>query len=548
MKTIYKIIPIFILALLLFVSCDNEDVEALSDLSDATWTISEGRSNATVDSDIDYSKNVYEHISFIDLSQNALSHKWHINKENKYLKREFTSKDSLPLFIDNTLDSISTKKAAHVMFLKPGINEVTIVNTFKDSVNFRGSNVISSIKKGDVYEITRTWKVDVYDVIKPAVIISDKNGTVIFNSTTDDIPEKEEDWVSVDVEAGDFLKFEDITIIGRPNGNNWRIGASSEKTAKGLRVKDFTFFKLGQGYSAGTLTTSREGDDVPNASTSFTIPVKVNVIQSSQPFVLANSGIKRISDNVIEVAVTGEVKTLDGQESDFTVHVTNGSFDQDITVLKAEVSNLDKTKIHLTLESRLYNTDIATIDYKGNTIFSLDERELEPFTTEPIKIVGDNILSEDHFGFESAGKEWFIQHKDQWSYSSSIANSGSNSLKFETITANMGGNAKVQGTAATKLNIPAATYTYSLKIYIDPNTDISKFRTNFSGPWKPHVWALDGVTKGEWVTLSAEIDLKEYDPSAKGKLIFQVNKSEVSSDEAKFFIDDISLIQKEIRP
>ncbi|NIJ45342.1 hypothetical protein FHR24_001810 [Wenyingzhuangia heitensis] len=547
MKKINKIIPI-IITVLLFVGCNNEEVEALSDLSDATWTISEGRSNATEDSDIDYSKNVYEFISFIDLSQNALSHEWHIAEENKYLKTGFKSKDSLPLFVDNSLGTVSKNKAAHVMFLKSGINDVTIINTFKDSVNFRGSNVISSVRKGDVYEITRTWKVDVYDIIKPEVKISDKNGTVIFNSTVDNVPVKKEDWVTVNVEAGDFLTYEDLSTVGRPNANGWKVSASSEKTAKGKLTNNFTFFKLGEGYDAGVLTAAREGDDIPNAKTDYTIPVKINVVQSSQPFVLADSGIKRISNNVIELGVTGEVKALKEQEGDFTVHVTNGGFDQDINVVKAEVSSLDKTKIHLTLESRLYNTDIATVSYVGKTISSLDERELVEITTEPVKFVGGNILGEDHFGFETGGKEWFIQHPDQWSYSTSFANSGTNSLKFETVTSLMGGNAKVQGTGATNLNIPAATYTYSLKIYIDPNTDLSKLITNFSGPWKPHTWDLSAVAKGEWATLSAEIELGDYDPAAKGKLIFQVNKADISSDNAKFFVDDLSLVEIESRP
>ncbi|ANW96244.1 hypothetical protein AXE80_08110 [Wenyingzhuangia fucanilytica] len=543
MKTYIKIIQVF-LFLSVLVSCSDDELTALSDLTDATWTVSEGNNQTTNTGGIDYIKAVGEYISFIDLSQNALTHQWEIDEENKYLKTGFNAKDSLPLFINSSLGTITKDKAAHVLFLKSGINEVTITNTFKDSVNFFGKDIIPSVKKGDVYEITRTWKVDVYANLEPEFKISNQAGTELYNSISGLMPT---DGI-IEIEAGEYLTYQDISTVGRANENLWRVTASNEKTAQSKETVNFTFFKIGE-FSAGSLNLKRTGD-LPAGSETREIPITVKVIQSSQPFTIASTGVTRAASNKLSFNVSGELKNFTGEEANFNVSVVNpNGFNGNIAVTNAAISSTNTTTIELTLAGDIYNTDEVKVSYTPGNIQSVDNRTLESFTDEVVEFTGGNILNYDHFSFESMGNEWFLQNAAQWSFSSSFANSGSSSLSFSVANkASMGANAKVQSTGNTDFKVAAGDYTYSLYIYIDASSDLSKLVTNFSGPWNPQSWDLTGVEKGKWVKLSKVITLADYDNTSAGKLIFQVNKSDIVTEGATIYVDDISLVPVEVRP
>lgn len=551
MKKIKIIIQV--LSILTFlVGCDNDEVNSLENYNDATWTTSEF-SNASGVDDIDFGVNTGDYISFVDLSQNALTHEWRIDEDNKFLNSGFTIGENLIPFINNDLGTVSTSKPAHVIFFKQGVSEVTLVNTFDKPVTYNGKTNIESVKKGDTYEITRTWKVDVYQEPVPAVSISkeDESGVVteLYNSINELVPT---DGV-INIEAGESLIYEDITAVGRPNANSWKVSGSNEKSATNQEQMTFNFLKLGES-EAGTLSVSRKGDEknIPDAeSVLFTIPLKIIISKSSKPFNIVENSVVRTGANKIAFDVNGELKAFTGQEATFKVHVTNtaAGFDSDISVIKAQVSAASKTTIELTLASDIYNTDDIKVSYTvgATTIVSTDERDLNAFTNKSVRFT-DELFKSDYYGFELGGAEWFIQHKNQWSYSSSLANTGTNSLKFSADFSSMGDNAKVQGTGATELKIDAGTYTYSIFIYIEPSTNLSKLITNFSGPWNPLTWDLTGVEKGTWVKLSREITLGDYDNTGGGKLIIQINKEDVTGESATMYIDDLSLVPVETRP
>ncbi|MDO6738777.1 hypothetical protein [Wenyingzhuangia sp. 2_MG-2023] len=553
MKKIKIIIQV--LSILTFlVGCDNDEVNSLENYNDATWTTSEF-SNASGVDDIDFGVNTGDYISFVDLSQNALTHEWRIDEDNKFLNSGFTIGENLIPFINNDLGTVSTSKPAHVIFFKQGVSEVTLVNTFDKPVTYNGKTNIESVKKGDTYEITRTWKVDVYQEPVPAVSISkeDESGVVteLYNSINELVPA---DGV-INIEAGESLIYEDITAVGRPNANSWKVSGSNEKSATNQKQMTFNFLKLGES-EAGTLSVSRKGDEknIPDAeSVLFTIPLKIIISKSSKPFNIVENSVVRTGANKIAFDVNGELKAFTGQEANFKVHVTNttSGFDSDLLVTKAEILAGGKTSIELTLDGDIYNTDEVKVTYTvgAETITSSDERDLTAFTDALVSFVDGDVFSSDYFGFELGGKEWFLQHPDQWSYNTSFSKSGNNSLMFsEPDVDSMPSNAKVQGTAATELKIDAGTYMYSIFIYIEPSTNLSKLITNFSGPWNPLTWDLTGVEKGTWVKLSTEITLGDYDNTGGGKLIFQINKADVSSDEATIYIDDLSLVPVETRP
>ncbi|NJB81649.1 hypothetical protein [Wenyingzhuangia aestuarii] len=553
MKNIKKIIQIISIVAFL-VGCNNDEVNSLAKFNDATWSTSE-YNYANTTSDINFGINKGDYISFIDLSQNAISHEWIIEKEDKFLNPNFkTSDKNLIPFINNDLGTVSTSKPAHILFLKPGINEVKMVNTFDSPVTFNGKVKIESVKKGDVYELKNIWKVDVYDSLKPAVKISKEDDlgvkTELYNSAKELIPA---DGV-INIEAGESLIYEDITTIGRPNANSWKSPGSNQKTASGTKNVVFDYLKLGE-FEAGSLSVSRDGDDktVPKAESQvLDIPLKIIVNKSSKPFNIIEESVVRLESNKISFDVSGELKAFTDQEANFNVHVTNtaASFDSDITVTKAQVSSTNKATIELTLASDIYNTDDIKVSYivGATTIVSADERDLLAFTDQTVRFT-DELLDSDYYGFELGGSEWFIQHPDQWSYSSSFANTGTNSLKFsEADVSSMDNKIKVQGTSATELKIVAGTYNFSINVWIDVDSDLNTLLTNFQGTtFKSVKWDLTGVKKGEWVKLNQEVTLADYDNTNNDKLVFQINKVDVISTSATMYVDDISMVPVEQR-
>ena len=116
--------------LLFLVSCDEDeyvDYNAPDELSDVSWYMS-------VDP---YSRDKYSiaaetFISFLDLSQGAVSHEWIIEEGNAFLKEGFKKNDSLPLFIDESKGLTINDGKAHVLFRKNGFNKVRLVNKFTE--------------------------------------------------------------------------------------------------------------------------------------------------------------------------------------------------------------------------------------------------------------------------------------------------------------------------------------------------------------------------------------------------------------------------------
>ncbi len=143
-------IIIAILMIVFLVSCNDKEYIAPNEFSDVTWYTSlPTASLMTIQAG--------KYISFMDLSVGALSHEWIIEKQNYFLKPVFSANDSLPLFIDNTLDTICTAKTIHVLFTTAGISKVRLRNTFSEPVTYKAAKPLKAVQEGNVWVIDTTF-------------------------------------------------------------------------------------------------------------------------------------------------------------------------------------------------------------------------------------------------------------------------------------------------------------------------------------------------------------------------------------------------------
>ncbi|NJB81640.1 SwmB domain-containing protein [Wenyingzhuangia aestuarii] len=554
------------------VSCTQEyaDYTAPDTINDTSWIIG---FNPNVNGDDRFSINIDTHISFLDLSQGQKEHRWIIEKGNYFLKERFTASDSLPLFIINN-DTVTKNTKAHVFFRKKGYSKIRLFNTYDAPVSNKTSlGTFTSKQVGNLHVIDTTFTFDVYGHIKPDFKIL-QDGVEKIAITADELTstKNKDSWPTVEVEAGSSLTYFDQTTEGRPTSRRWEIpnGSPITNNAKEATIK---FFKLGT-FDAGTITANRgvsNGVNYPSASATKIIPLKVKVIKSSQPFAI-NGQIKETKDEVLRFQVSGELTPFTSQESFFTVNVTNGAFNQNISVSNAKVSEADATYIELTLSEPIYNSDVITVNYAGGTITSSDERPLEDFTTpitvtpyfEPNVLPGNGWASFEtsHPAINNAfALDYFIGNGNKvdgsntdgyYERTTSKSFLGEASMHFKSTDANPLPGINLWGFAFAKPDpIPAGTYKASYRVFLEPGNTLKAIRTEINKPvFLQQVWDIENVERGSWQLIEKEITFPEDITESNSRWAFRIhpplNAGVTGAQE--MYIDDFSLIKIETRP
>ncbi len=544
------------LAIFLIHACQEDEYLAPDDLSDVSWYTG-------IHPGALYAVNVGEYISFMDVSQGAISHEWTIEEGNNYLIPMFSENDSLPLFINNEMELTTTDTTIHVLFNNVGVNKVRLYNTFLDSVAYKGKVTYPAVKQGDVWVIDTTFIIDVYDEIDPAVEVY-QDGVLVASVSENVFPEKEKErqtWDTVYVEAGASLTYVDITTVGRPTSRNWIVNGGRFSTSNSNdSVAEVHYYGLGSYTSS--ITASR-GGDLPEAQTNKTIPMIVKVIQSSQPFIAVEGTFTENENEVVSFNVSGEIQPFAGEEDNFIVHVENttAGFSQNIAVSEVSVNSSDATKIDLVLAENIYNTDVVTVSYSGGSIKSVDERTLEPFNPYEVEMyLTPNLLNESLAGFEEYHVDWkkafcegfWVGNKNgsesnpYWArVEGSASPTGQPVMSFtmpggisEAVTLGFGG-------FAGMLSSPG-TYQISYKIYIEPGSNLTQALTPVASPWTLIAWDLSNVEEGEWVTLKK---VQTFDQTPTTRFEWKVGPVDnPDAGDVKLYLDDYSFILLEDRP
>ncbi|PWD99040.1 hypothetical protein [Marinilabilia rubra] len=545
MKNISIIIAGFF-SLLLGVSCEKDEYVAPESFSDVTWYTS-------IRPGTPYQVSAGGFVSFRNPSPGKLTHQWEIEEGNFFLKEGFTRNDSvLDSFIDEDAGLISEETTVHVLFSNPGINRVRLYTTFEDSVAFTGEDTLYAEKVDDLWIIDKTFEIDVFDSIRPAFKVLNGDEEIINVSGEDGVQiEDSASWPEITIEAGESLTYVDLTSNGRPNARTWNL-MGGKPSSGGDSIVTVSYYKMGSYF--GSISSRRQGNELPPGSAFKYIPLKINVVKSSQPFVFDGNLMEHESEK-ISFNVTGETAPFFNEEDNFIVNVSNdvAGFEGTIEVESVEVNPNDATIIELTLAESIYNTDLVTVSYSGGAIMSLDERPLEDFGPETVQMyLGASILSnQDVFGFETPADKnggalgWWGQHP-QWSRSEDQS-VGSASMQYQIDDYSSAPNVStLHGTAAELgMSVPPGKYRMSLKVWIDPGTTIQGIRTPII-PWNLIQWDISNANKGEWVTLSKDFTFdKEY---TEMKLqVHKADNSDVSGPQL-LYVDDISFVELEERP
>ncbi len=556
MKNI-KILSICFVMLILTACQNDDDYVAPDTLSDISWFTS-------VFSGEDFNRAVEQSISFMDVSQGATSHEWIIDEGNYFLKSGFNSeKDSLPDFKNPDLGLRTEDKTVHVLFMKEGINQVCLKNTFSEQVTFQSvDGPISATQQGDEWVFEKCFDVDVYAKhIKPAFKVF-QDGNEILNVTADqEIKASDSDtWPIVDVEVNKTLTFVDMSTVGRPNERTWRIAGTPEVSNDS--VAEVAFLKFGTTTEIGRIESSRIAPR-PNRTDWKLIPLKVRVVSSSAPFEILSGITEDASEKLsFQVAGTIDAASLFGQNGNFTVNVTNATsgFNQNIAVQSIGVSSSDATVLELTLAEPIYNTDVVTISYAGGGIQSSDERALEDFSnitvqphyagslTAPDSRLSFEVEEDRGAGGNTAGwwdeRSWFFGSIDDVTAADGIRVMRFQTDTFETAPANsnLWG---LPGGDLTALVPEAGTYRVSIKFYRETGSSVSNITTIASPDWIVSSWDFS-ASNGNWVTVENDIvttgGLNRFD------IQMRAGDNPGVTGPQTLYIDDIQIIPLEVRP
>jgi hypothetical protein len=170
---------------------------------------------------LQHNAGINTYISFSDLSQGYLSHKWELSDGCAFIDGDIKKNDSI--FTKFLLPgNISTNNSIHVLFTKGGLQTIHLYDTFSDSVNFRGTKNIPSKKVGNVWVMDTTITIHVYEKPIPIYKIS-QNGT--------DVPATQD---TIIIKVNESLTFYDQTVIGEPDTRLWSVAGmnSADVTAK----------------------------------------------------------------------------------------------------------------------------------------------------------------------------------------------------------------------------------------------------------------------------------------------------------------------------
>ena len=147
-----KIIVLGLLFGLLFSSCTKEPITPDPTFSDISWYSSEAEFNKFGTLTFTAGRA----LAIFDLSQGTVSHEWKIEEGTTFLKEGFKNVRTAPFpdltpFIDADKGLVTSNKTVFIFFPKAGVYKVTLKNTFKDKVTYKGATPIDPVKVGVVW-------------------------------------------------------------------------------------------------------------------------------------------------------------------------------------------------------------------------------------------------------------------------------------------------------------------------------------------------------------------------------------------------------------
>lgn len=156
-----NIVIIALIVGFLFTSCEKETLTPDPEFSDVTWYASTPLS-VTAPIILPAGKA----LSIFDLSQGVLSHEWKIEEGSYFLKSGFTNVSVAPYpdltsYIDETKGLTTTDATVFIYFPTAGNYTVTLKNTYKDKVTYKGSTPVEAVLVDGVWVFEQVFQITV---------------------------------------------------------------------------------------------------------------------------------------------------------------------------------------------------------------------------------------------------------------------------------------------------------------------------------------------------------------------------------------------------
>jgi len=552
MKEMKKIIYIIsVLLLTLTISCNNDDyIAPYGDFSSLQWITTAGFEES------DYTVELNDYVGFKDVSRNAIEHSWKISAGTSLLNNEFTENDSIyTSFIIEQGPLESGEKLVNVLFTEPGVKEVVLRNVFRDSVSE------STFTDGN-WIVNKTFTVTVFDDVKPAFKVM-QGIEEILSINANDMPDavNSASWPTITIEAGEQLTYVDLTTIGDPDERTWNFNGGAIEMS-GAETVNVSYNSLGI-FTAGSINSRRTDATKPEGEATKLIPLKIEVLPSTQPFVI-NGKISEDASEVISFKVTGEIGTLSGEEGNFVVNVVNtaAGFDQNIPVQSVAINSSDATQIDLTLSAPIYNSDVITVTYTAGNIVSVDTRVLESFEPKFVEMFVEGVLNPETLGYEvswdgtgnqftKANTEGYVAVHNAnnaagpiyYFRDESVAFDGNSSMKFETPDTGIPNNARLRAFSFVELNgspVPSGTYLPTVWVFMEVGNTMTEIQYNFQNG--PNLnFDLSTTIRGEWVRV--ELPLETTTGIDSGRIDLNIkNDNQNDAQVQKMWIDKFDLL------
>lgn len=533
MKNIFLISVVLIAS---FWACQDDDYDAPNEFSDVGIYTSQGLSPLAI--------NIFDYITFANLSQGYTHHEWTIDEGNFFIEGPFAWRDSMEVYeerIINPGETTSTEKTINVYFKQSGFQNVRMFNIFDEYVEFRGFQdgapyTMKSENVNGKWVIDTTFTVKVYDTIIPEIEVRQAGALLDLESTD-----------TIYVEAGDVLEFTDVTTIGEPTGRFWWVrtpsieGVEPETVASSNQeVANIVFKKLGV-FEAGVNVT-RSGQNIPGDGETLVIERPIKVIPSSKPFELTGT-IAEQEDETIRIPFNGEFAPFFNAEAFFEVKVNGTLF----PIASVAVNDDDATFIDIVLQDPIYRPDVITVSLlDGSGIQSTDTRTPVSFTDVPVAMHDVNLLGPNFGSFEDAGASWqpfapaWGANQGGLEWTTERAYHGDYSMKM---TMTNGERCAAEAYLDQPIIFePGVTYEVKYWLYIESTTNRpGSFALWFLNQWAQH-WGNINQPVGQWVEMSYEIT--DWSPLAR--LYHRINP--VAGADMVVYFDNFYIVKKEERP
>ncbi|MGB5419061.1 T9SS type A sorting domain-containing protein [Algibacter sp.] len=149
---------------------------------------------------------------------------------------------------------------------------------------------------------------------------------------------------------------------------------------------------------------------------------------------------------------------------------------------------------------------------------------------------------EGPFKYSGRSQNWYTVSNFPWKMNDEKPASGDFSVRYNRIGALTTGNQTLYSPYGS-IDLPSGSNKMTMKIWIDPATNLNELFVNLTKPFTTLNFSLAGVAKGEWVEISKTFSrstASDINVNDGARAEIQVRSTSTQSANVLFYIDDIS--------